>query len=54
MRNPSLAQGHSVFEMKEASNPGNPKVPLPKTLLKNKMKAELCKQSQESVGGELF
>ena len=49
MRNPSLAQGHSVFEMKEATNPGNPKVPLPKTLLKNKMKAELYKHSHRNL-----
>lgn len=49
MRNPSLAQDHSVFEMKEATNPGNPKVPLPKTLLKNKMKAELHKHNHTGI-----
>ena len=41
IRNPSLTQGHSVFEVKEATDTANPKVPLPKTLLKNKMKAKL-------------
>lgn len=38
-----------MLEMKEVTNPGNPKVPLPKTLLKNKMKAELYKHHHAGI-----